>query len=104
MLATQFNFALSTTLTWHDRRGAAPLWRRWLLFHGSIAAMAAVNGLVFLAARGVVAPLPASAAGIAAAALGNFVLSDRIVFHAAVRTSRRCVAAPRNPGYSGRVV
>ena len=43
-------------LTWRDRRKTAPLWRRWLLFHGSIAAMAGVNGLVFLAARTVLPP------------------------------------------------
>src|SRR2546423_9656275 len=80
LLAGQVNFALSTTLTWRDRRMTAPLWRRWLLFHGSIAAMAGVNGLVFLAVRTVLPPLLASAAGIAVAAGGNFLLGDRLVF------------------------
>jgi putative flippase GtrA len=82
LLAAQVNFVLSTTLTWRDRGTTAPLWRRWLMYHGSIVAMAAVNGLVFLAARTALPPVPASATGIAAAGLGNFLLGDRLVFRA----------------------
>ena len=76
------NFALSSLFTWRDRRRTAPLWRRWLLFHGSIAAMALVNQGVFLAARMALPALVASAAGIAVAAIGNYLLGDRLVFGA----------------------
>src|SRR5438876_35527 len=69
LLAAQVNFALSSLFTWRDRRRTAPLWRRWLLFHGSIAAMALVNQGVFLAARMALPALVASAAGIAVAAI-----------------------------------
>ena len=82
LLAAQVNFALSSLFTWRDRRLPASPWRRWLLFHGSIAAMAVLNGLVFLATHTVLPALAASAAGIAVAALGNFVLGDRLVFRA----------------------
>ncbi len=51
LLAAQVNFALSSLFTWRDRRTAAPVWRRWLVFHASIAAMAVVNQLVFVVAR-----------------------------------------------------
>jgi putative flippase GtrA len=80
--AAQVNFALSSLFTWRDRRTAAPLWRRWLMFHASIAAMAVANQLVFLAAHTVLPTLPAAASGIAAAAVGNFLLGDRLVFRA----------------------
>jgi putative flippase GtrA len=36
--------------------------------------------LVFVATRGLLPPLVASAAGLAAAASGNFVIGDRFVF------------------------
>jgi len=60
LLAAQVNFALSLTVTWRDRHPAGTRsgpatvgWatRCWLLFHGSIAAMALVNMLTFAAAR-----------------------------------------------------
>ena len=80
LLSAQVNFALSVVFTWRDRGTGAALWRRWLMFHASIAAMAVVNQLVFLAARTALPTLAAAAAGIAVAALGNFLLGDRLVF------------------------
>ena len=80
LLAAQVNFALSSLFTWRDRRRTAPLWRRWLAFHGAIAAMALVNQSVFLAAWTALPALVASAAGIAVAAVGNYLLGDRLVF------------------------
>src|ERR671936_712332 len=80
LLPAQLNFALSSLFTWRDRWRTAPLWRRWLAFHGAIAAMALVNQSVFLAARTVLPALVASAAGIAVAAVGNYLLGDRLVF------------------------
>ena len=82
LLAAQVNFAVSSLFTWRDRRRTVPLWRRWLAFHGAIAAMALVNQSVFLAARTVLPALVASAAGIAVAAVGNYLLGDRLVFGA----------------------
>ncbi len=83
LLAAQFNFAASSVFTWRDRLSAGPavsLPRRWLAFHGSIAGMAVVNLLTYTAARHVLPVVDASIVGIAAAALGNFFLSDRLVF------------------------
>jgi putative flippase GtrA len=80
LLAAQVNFALSSLFTWRDRRRTASLWRRWLAFHGAIAAMALVNQSVFLAVRTALPALVASAAGIAVAAVGNYLLGDRLVF------------------------
>lgn len=83
LLAAQVNFTLSSAFTWRDRRADHRLGRRWLAFHGSIAAMAVVNMLVFALARAALPPLVASVLGIAAAACGNFVLGDRLVFRQA---------------------
>jgi putative flippase GtrA len=88
LLAAQVNFALSSLFTWRDRRRTASLWRRWLAFHGAIAAMALVNQGVFLAMRTVLPALAAAAAGIAVAALGNYLLGDRLVFRARGATAR----------------
>ena len=82
LLAAQVNFAVSSLFTWRDRRRTAPLWRRWLAFHGAIAATALVNQSVFLATRTALPALMASAAGIAVAAVGNYLLGDRLVFRA----------------------
>ena len=82
LLGAQVNFALSSLFTWRDRRRTAPLWRRWLAFHGAIAATAIVNQSVFLATRTALPALMASAAGIAVAAVGNYLLGDRLVFGA----------------------
>ena len=80
LLAAQVNFALSLTLTWHDRCVSGSLTRRWLLFHGSIAAMALVNMLTFAAVRSFLPTLAASVTGIAAGAVGNYLAGDRLVF------------------------
>jgi putative flippase GtrA len=84
VLAAQLNFLLSSSFTWRDRlagrAGPRALWRRWLAFHGAIAGMAVVNMLVYAAARHALPVLAASALGIAVAAVGNFLLGDRLVF------------------------
>lgn len=79
-LAAQLNFGLSSVFTWRDRPMDRPWWRRWLAFHAAIATMAVVNQGAFLAARTVLPPLVAAAAGIAVAALGNYLVGDRVVF------------------------
>jgi putative flippase GtrA len=84
LLSTQVNFVLSYLFTWRDRRphaGTAPVvLLRWVAYQGSVAGTALLNMLVFVAARAVLPPLVASAAGLAAAASGNFVIGDRFVF------------------------
>lgn len=80
LLAAQLNFILSCTFTWRDRRANRSLARCWLAFHGSIAGMAVVNMVVFAAARTVAPAMLASIAGILAAAAGNFMLGDRLIF------------------------
>jgi putative flippase GtrA len=83
LLAAQLNFALSLTFTWRDRRRSGSLVHRWLLYHGSIAAMALLNMLVFVVAHSLVPALVASALGIVAAAMGNYLAGDRLVFRRA---------------------
>ncbi len=92
LLAAQVNFALSVTFTWRDRCDGYPLGRRWLAFHGAIAGMAVVNMLVFAAGRTVAPALVASLLGIGVAAVGNFVVGDRLVFRGHAPAARR--AAP----------
>jgi len=80
LLAAQVNFVLSVTFTWRDRSDGRGPWRRWLAFHGSIASMAVVNMLAFAVARAALPALTASALGIGVAAIGNFIVGDRLVF------------------------
>jgi putative flippase GtrA len=82
LLAAQVNFALSTVFTWRDRATTDGLYRRWLVFHGTISSMAVLNIGVYAIARTALPYLPSAAAGIAVAALGNFLLGDRLVFRA----------------------
>jgi len=97
LLAAQVNFALSVTFTWRDRVDGCPLGHRWLAFHGAIAGMAVVNMLVFATARAVVPALAASLLGIGVAAVGNFVVGDRLVFRGHASASARR-ATPRPDG------
>ena len=80
VVAAQFNFLMSNVVTWRDRQLTGSIRRRWLLFHASIAVMALVNMVVFVAARDLVPALAASALGIAAGACGNYLAGDRLVF------------------------
>ncbi|MGH2583650.1 MAG: GtrA family protein [Dehalococcoidia bacterium] len=79
LLSAQLNFALSRWFTWGDRRKLGPA-RRWLAFHGSIAGTALLNQCVFVVAQVATPDLVASALGIGAAAVVNFLLQDRLVF------------------------
>lgn len=80
LTAAQFNFVLSNVLTWRDRTLTDSIRRRWLLFHASIAVMALLNMLVFVALHDLVPTFVASALGIAAGACGNYAAGDRFVF------------------------
>jgi putative flippase GtrA len=84
LLSAQLNFALSTAFIWHDRQAATgpvrSLTRRWLAFHGSIAATAALNQLAFALARAAAPEFVAAALGIGAVAVANFLVQDRLVF------------------------
>jgi putative flippase GtrA len=96
LLAAQVNFGLSGVFTWPDRRRRHSLGRRWLLFHGSIACMALVNMAVFALMRLALPDLQASAAGIAAAACGNYLVGDRLVFGARPRRAKDSAASARS--------
>lgn len=93
MLAAQVNFALSCIITWHDRDLSHSWRRRWLMYHASIAAMALLNLAVFLVARPFIPALSASALGIVAGALGNYLSGDRLVFRPASSSPSRSLAA-----------
>jgi putative flippase GtrA len=84
LLATQINFLLSYTFTWHDRH---PFWwdrgvllRCWLTFHLCISGTALLNMLMFLLAYTWLPALVASATGIVVAASVNFLLGNHLVF------------------------
>jgi putative flippase GtrA len=79
LLSAQLNFALSRWFTWGDRRTLG-LVRRWLAFHGSIAGTALLNQCMFVVAQVATPDLVASALGIGAAAVVNFLVQDRLVF------------------------
>jgi len=96
LLAAQVNFALSVTFTWRDRCDGRPLGRRWLAFHGAIAGMAVINMLVFAASRAVAPSLVASLLGIGVAAVGNFVIGDRLLFRGHTPASARRAAPTPN--------
>jgi len=76
LVSAQVNFALNYTFTWRGRAGRHALWRRWLVFHGSIAGTGLLNILIFAAARHVLPALVASALGIGVASVGNFIVGD----------------------------
>jgi putative flippase GtrA len=84
LISAQLNFLLSATFIWGDRqdgrRRTATLVRRWLAFHGSILGTTLVNQAVFAVAQTALSPLVAAGIGIAAAALLNFLVQDRLVF------------------------
>jgi putative flippase GtrA len=96
VLAAQVNFAMSGLFTWRDRRTSLSWPRRWLLFHCSIAGMAVFNMLVFAVVRLLLPDLLASAIGIAAAA-GNFILGDLVVFRARLLPQAGERAAAQEP-------
>src|SRR5579884_2561240 len=79
-VATQVNFLLSARLTWGDRDHGSGLFQRWLLYQGSTGTMAVVNMAVFLVARTWLPAVEASALGILAGAVGNYLSADRMVF------------------------
>jgi putative flippase GtrA len=84
LISAQLNFLLSATFIWGDRqdgmRRTATLVRRWLAFHGSILGTTLINQVVFAVAQTALPPLVAAGTGIAAAALLNFLVQDRLVF------------------------
>ncbi len=82
LLSAQVNFLLSISFTWADRvqTERKNLLARWLAFHGSILGTALLNQLVFFLAHLLIPGQFAAIAGIAVAALANFILLDRRVF------------------------
>lgn len=81
LLGAQLNFALSSLITWRDRP-ADVLWRRWLLYHGSIAGTMVLSVIVFALLRTTAPDAVAAAGGIAAGGMANFLLGDQLVFRA----------------------
>jgi len=85
LLGAQVNFVLSYIVTWHDRhsdhRRTGLVLRRWLAYQGATIGTAALNIVVFLAARDVLPTLAAAAVGNIVAGIVNFALNDRLVFH-----------------------
>jgi len=91
LMSAQVNFLLSQLFTWADRPldatvGESIGWR-WARFHLAISGTAALNMLVFAVAGLALPDLVASAAGIGAAAVANYLLADRVVFRRAGRVA-----------------
>lgn len=78
-LAAHLNFAASSTFTWRDRRGGS-LPARWLAFLGAVSGTALLNLAVFALASAVLPVVLAAAAGIAVAAVVNYLVADHAIF------------------------
>jgi putative flippase GtrA len=78
-LGAQLNFVLSTLITWHDRP-AEVLWRRWLLYLGSVSGTMVLNVLVFSMLHLISPVIVASASAIALTGIANFMLGDNLIF------------------------
>lgn len=85
LCGAQLNFALSSVFTWRDRVPAS-VWRRWLLYHGTIAGTMLLSMVSFGILSTVVPDEAASAAGIALGGVANFFLGDRLVFRLHVKS------------------
>ena len=103
--SAQANFLLSAHVTWQDRMlrarpASLRAWRaRWTRFNTVAIAALAVNELVFtIGVRAGVRLLPASCAGILAAAAFTFTLNNLVTFRD--QTARKTVSgqAERRPG------
>jgi putative flippase GtrA len=79
LLGAQLNFMLSSLITWRDRP-AEVLWRRWLLYQGSIVGTMALSVLVFSLLHTIYPAVMASAGGILAGGIANFILGNHLVF------------------------
>jgi putative flippase GtrA len=84
LISAQVNFILSATFIWGDRGSDGPrgetFVRRWAAFHGAILGTTLLNQAAFAVAQTVLPALVAAALGIAAGALVNFLVQDRVVF------------------------
>jgi putative flippase GtrA len=84
LLSTQGNFVLSSSITWHERRGIAPTRSTAAARLASYNAMALgtllVNQAVFTLAVHATHYLVASALGIVVAALLNYLVSGAVIF------------------------
>lgn len=81
-LSVLFQFTLCRVWVWRNTpRGATPLWRELLAFHGAIAVTSVGRLLLFSIMRQLgVHYLPNAVLGIGCAAVANFFLYDRLVF------------------------
>jgi putative flippase GtrA len=75
----QLNFVLSTLITWSDRP-AAVLWRRWLLYLGSVSGTMVLNVLIFSLLHLICPEDVAAASAIVLTGIANFLLADKVVF------------------------
>jgi len=84
LVSTQVNFALSSIVTWHDRRATAAtrstVATRLASYNAMALATLLVNQAVFSLAATVAHYLVASALGIVTAAVINYLVSGRVIF------------------------
>ena len=82
-IAVQFSFLASQHFVWRDRSlafGLSALARRWLTFHGCIAASIGINMGSFVVARLFVPDLAAAFVGIGCSTVVKFLSLDRLAF------------------------
>ena len=79
LCGAQLNFVLSSVFTWPDRVPVS-IWRRWLLYHGTIAGTMLLSTVAFTILSTTLPDEAASAVGIALGGIANYVLGDRLVF------------------------
>jgi hypothetical protein len=82
---------LSTLITWSDRP-APVLWRRWLLYLGSVSGTMVLNVLLFTLLHLICPEDVAAASAIAIIGVANFLLGNNLVFRPLLRaaTEERC--------------
>jgi len=87
VLSTEVNIFLSRQITWRDRHApGAPvhtLWRALVTHHALLASTLVINEAVFALASHRLPYLIAGVCGIAAAAITNYVGSNRMIFRLA---------------------
>jgi len=87
VFSTEINIFLSRQVTWRDRRvPGAPvhtLWRALVVHHALLASTLVINEAVFALVSHHLPYLIAGMCGIAAAAITNYVGSNRIIFRLA---------------------
>src|SRR5262249_45408505 len=95
-LSAQLNFALSTRLTWRDRKAAGrrDVGVRWLAYNVTALLSLAVNTAVFTVAYQAAGTAPAALLGVLAGTAVVYLTCNYIIFRTRRSAARATVASP----------